>query len=89
MRDIRKAPTWDEVRMQFPRWNHHNQVSRLYQYRDDAHAFERLMEHIDAEVLKRCRMVRTTPNKFRTSGTTNVLYSLYLELKERFEEVDE
>jgi hypothetical protein len=47
------------------------------------------MEHIEGEALKRCRMVRTTPNKFKVSGPQNVLYSLYLELKERFEEEDE
>ena len=88
MRDIRKAPSWDEVRREYASWTYTSKYALLENRRQDEWAFKRFFEMIEAESLRRCRMTKRTANKF-TCRQNAVLYSLYLELKERFEEVEE
>lgn len=87
MRDIREYPTFEEYRSgskssyqtDYSNWSEGVQTSR---------AFTRFCEMIEAEAARRCRMTKMTPNALRTAPKW-VMYSLYLELKERFEEEDE
>jgi len=87
MRDIRQHPTFEEYSSR-SRWSYQTTYRNWKMEVQDSGAFARFYEMIEAEALRRCRMTKMTANAFRTSPTV-VMYALYLELKERFEEVEE
>lgn len=86
MRDIRKRMPVNPDRWGQVHWREYEQSQIV---NGNARAFHRLMTLIEDEVRRRCSMSKRTVNAFRNCSSQTVLFNLYLELKERFEEEED